>query len=345
LDLVELFLNTTLYDQKNKAYRSYCSPEGCGDIYPEITAYAVNLACILYKKYKKEELLERAIECAEYLINLSSETGGIAGHSDKFLYAFDTGIFISGLFDLYEITSEGKYLKSAKKSLKWLLSLYNGTTFRAIDKNTHPNDWDKTSSIHLAKLSIPLLKAWKILEEEKYKKITINLLDWAVSLQSGNGRFRLNKNISLTFTHFHCYATEGFLYAYALLNDEKYFDIAKRGGEWLASVQNEDGSLYRWYPYSPKVKGFIPIDMIYREKAHDATAQAIRIWKALKINKKGIANAEKYLESQLNGSGLPLVKRKYLFYWTTPKEIWSWPTFFYIHAVIMDGINDIVDIF
>ena len=328
-----IFLNTSLYDQKAGAYYGFYS-NSAGPHYPEITAYALNLSSILYKRTKKKDFLERAEKCANFLINLSQ--GGIKGPSDNFLYSFDTGIYISGLFDLYEITNNSLYLKEAKKSLKWLLSLFNGETFLATEPSSREGSWDKSSSVHLTKLAIPLLKAAQHLKNRKYEGICLKLLDWSKRLQKPNGRFILNKNSKYTMLHPHCYATEGFLYAYDYFKENWMFDVVKNSSKWLKRVQNKDGSFFRWYPYPLQERLYERfLNLVYKEKALDVGSQVLRIWKILGEDKNRIEKTENFIKNVAIGGELPLITRKFFIFEKKSKIIYSWPTFFYLHAQLL----------
>lgn len=335
MSIYDWFLNSNIYEESGK-YSIFYSDKKRGPIYPEITAYAISLACILYKQKNDKKFLQRAKECADYLI--SSNKNGLMGPEDNFEYTFDTGILISGLLDLYGTSEEGKYADEASKRLEWLCSLFDGETFPAVVGDySGDNKWDKVSSVHLAKLSIPLIKGWKTLGNENYRQITERLLDWATELQSDEGRFRINHQNDNTMLHPHCYATEGFLFASQHINKKRYWDITKKAGDWLAEVQNEDGSFYRWFPKHPSetLAGKV-FRKFCRAKCTDATAQAIRIWKVLGMHEENIKLAEKFLEKMISDSGLPLVKRKLWLIELKQRKVFSWPTFFYAHAKIME---------
>lgn len=322
-ETVEWFLNSEIYVRR-KGYRAYYS----GPIYPEITAYAITLACILFRRTGKAIFLNRARECADYLRSIN-KIGGIPSYQGSNLYTFDTGIFISGLLDFYEISKEELYLREATKSLSWLMKYFDGEKFSAVEGHIDPKLWYETSSIHLTKLAIPLIKAWIKFEDEKYKEAAVELLKWAGELQEKNGRFKINAVSDETFTHAHCYAVEGLLFAYNFLRNKNYLEIARKSAEWLSSAQLKDGSFYGWYF---EKEGFHKklgrlVRRTYYEKRLDATAQAIRIWKILGINEGGIERAYSYLEKNSRNGGLTLTHRD--------SRIYSWPTFFYLHSKML----------
>lgn len=316
---------------ENGAYLSHYSSFGRGSIYPEITAYAISLFSLLYRRKKESRFLERAKTCAEYMTRIS-RNGGVPSFSDNLLYAFDTGIYISAMFDLYNITSDKTLLKEAKKSLNWLDTLWE-MKLSAVDKVPEKTAWYHLPSVHLAKMVIPLLKASISLKDSKYEERALEILGKYGKLQMEDGGFKVNDGSAEVMTHPHCYATEGFLYAYSVLGRSELLENVKKGSDWLVKTQNSDGSLYRYYyPEST-------VDEVKRQerlKTADATAQATRIWKLLGVNKKGVEKAYTYLDAQLNG-GLRLFKDESLSGKLLSRfgAIYSWPTFFYLHSLML----------
>lgn len=327
--LVDWFLHSPIY--KDGAYLAYYSAHGKGQIYPEITAYAISLCCILYKRRKESKFLERAERCAEYMIKIS-KNGAVPCFSDNLLYAFDTGIFISSVFDLYALTKKEVYLKEAEISLNWLYSLWDGKQSAAVDKVPENKYWYHIPSVHLAKLAIPLLKASAHFENSECEKTAFKLLDKYRRLQLKNGSFQVNEEDRVVMSHPHCYATEAFLYAYHHSKREEYLEVAQKASDWLSNFQNEDGSLYRIYPVEKRT-----LEQSKREKTSDATAQATRIWKLLGVNQSGVEKAYNYLGMQMQDNGLRLFRNdsfiSKVLDWK--REVYSWPTFFYLHSLIL----------
>lgn len=322
--LIDWFLNSKIFN--GEAYLEYYSPTKAGPAYPEITAYAISLSCILYRRKKDHRFLKRAETCANFM-KKTSKDGGVPCLRDNLLYSFDTGVYVSSLFDLYSLTRKESYLREAERSLEWIYSLWGKEPFAAVDRLPVNKDWYHVSSVHLAKTAIGLLKASKYLEEKRHLDTAFELLSEFSHLQEADGSFRINENSTAVMVHPHCYATEGFLYAHHVCKRQEFLDAAKKSSDWLCKVQNADGSFYRWYNKKTETERGSKEEKI---KATDATAQATRIWKLLGVNQKGIEKAYEYLESRLKGNGLRLYtiasEREY---------IYSWPTFFYIHSLIL----------
>jgi hypothetical protein len=162
------------------------------------------------------------------------------------------------------------------------------------------------------------------------------LLDWSLTLQLPEGRFRIHADSQKTRLHPHCYILEGLLYAGAALGDQKYTDAARRGAEWLATVQNPDGSFPQWFP---STDGALPrrvFDRVTNLRVCDVPAQSIRAWKVLDMAEHEITKAETFLESMRSG-GLPLRSHQLAGRELGTPAIFSWPTFFYLHACMLGG--------
>ena len=295
---------------------------GNGPKYPEITGYAISLCCTLYRRKKDQRFLDRAEACARFMAKIN-KAGGVPCLRDDLLYTFDTGVYVAGLFDLYLSTKKESYLKEAKKSLRWLYSTWEQKPFAAVDNVPEEKDWYHVPSVHLLKLVMPLIKASRILGDEKYMRTALELLQKYEQLQNDDGSFKIGENYSTIVTHPHCYATEGLLYAYHTLERQELLEAAKKSGVWLSKAQNSDGSFYVSYDGGKNTEG-------EKIKATDSTAQATRIWKLLGINKGGIEKAYRYLDNERNDKGLRLYKIE-----SMRTSVHSWPTFFYMHSLMM----------
>jgi uncharacterized protein YyaL (SSP411 family) len=323
-NLVNWFLYSPVFN--GQAYLEYYSPKKKGPPYPEITGYATSLSCILYERKRNSKFLDRAETCAGYM-NKITRNGAVPCLRDNLLYTFDTGVYVSSLFDLYAFTKKETYLHEAEDSLKWLHSLWNSRPYAAVNNIPKNRDWYHVPSVHLAKLAIPFMKASKYLKDEKHMETAFALLDKYKKLQEDDGGFRINENSVAIMVHPHCYATEGFLYAYHISKRREFLEVAEKSSNWLCKTQNSDGSFYRWYGKGKKVKRGTKLEKV---KATDATAQATRIWKILGVNREGIEKGYSYLNSEFRDGGLRLYKTA-----STCETVCSWPTFFYIHSLVL----------
>ena len=159
-----------------------------------------------------------------------------------------------------------------------------------------PNIWSLSYGALLIKNSISLLEAYELFKEDKYRKLAESMVDELFKQTYHKGYFSINSANTYAYTHCHCYATEGMIY----LNHKGYTqfkEVPLQCADWLASKQNDDGSMYNWQM----------TDKFKKEKQGDATSQAIRIWLLTDKNrfKHNISKATGFLKSlQSPGGGL-----------------------------------------
>jgi hypothetical protein len=293
-------------------------------VYNEITGYAINAFIALHKRLGKEKYLQYSKEAADYLIRLQGKDDkemeyGAISHSLTLpnltnisnYYSFDNAIILHGMVNLYTVTNEEKYRDACLSIGDWLLKMQkeDGSFYSYLDaeKNAtiheHDEFFSDSGCLHV-KNAIGLMYLNHISDKKQYYDAGLTLCDWGERLLGKDGIFWANTRRKYVFTHAHCYATEGYLYAYHFSNNRKYLDIATRAGDALIGLQNHDGSLYRIYKNKWTMKrGFEEKHRIslrewanerkYPWKTIDATAQAARIWALL----YSITSEEKYLDA------------------------------------------------
>jgi rhamnogalacturonyl hydrolase YesR len=293
-------------------------------VYNEITGYAVNTFLSIYQWTKEEKYLQYAIAAADYLISQQSknensfEYGGIShslvlpalNKSEKY-YSFDNAIILHGISNLYQITKEKKYYEACINIGNFLLKMQkeNGAFYSYYDAETkeikHESDefFFDNGCLHV-KNTIGLFFLNAISKEKNYFQAGVKSCDWGLRLLEKDGLFWANTKRKYVFTHAHCYATEGYLYAYLYSKNPVYLNTARKAGLALIDIQNTDGSVYRIYKnklfmknqYGNKFKMSFKRWQKERKfpwKTIDASSQAARIWLLLySIDKNNI-----YLES------------------------------------------------
>jgi uncharacterized protein YyaL (SSP411 family) len=287
------------YDLRKKSFfLAYC----------EITGYAVSLLLYLHQLEKNFEFLQLAQSSGKFLVDTQykgarQEIFGAFPKGYSFsqkamineFYSFDAAVCISALVDLFEETNEQSFLESAKIAGNWLVDQmqFDDGAFRAMynygrQDFAQTKKWFENKGCLHAKNAIGLLKLYGATGNIRFKESAKKVCDWVLSLQKTNGAFAATEDESYTFTHAHCYATEGLLYGYFSLNNQKYLDAVQQSGKWLIKAQNADGSLYRHYDK----RVFIPT------KTTDATAQASRIWVIL----YQLTSEKEYLDAAQKGA-------------------------------------------
>jgi uncharacterized protein YyaL (SSP411 family) len=295
------------YDWINKKYYF---------VYNEITGYAINVFINLYKLLGEEKYLRFAKNAADYLIKLQVKDKnkfeyGAISHSltlpecknVKNYWSFDNAMIIHGIVNLSKIIDTKKYYNVCLNIGDWLLKMQKkeGSFFSYYDaeKRIIDHEWNKfefdNGCLHI-KNAIGLMALSSISNKKRYYDAGLKICNWGEKLLDRGGYFWANSRRKYVFTHAHCYATEGYLYAYYLSRKQEYLNIAKKAGQALIRFQNKDGSLNRIYKNKFSLKSWIN-EKFYPWKTVDATAQAVRIWTLLyKIDKE-----EKYLKPAKKG--------------------------------------------
>ena len=247
--------------------------------YPEITGYGI--LSLLEQKQKsdvtaiKQECIKKARAAADWLISEMKEAG--AGKAvparhyynkdfegpdyQRFYFAFDNGIVLNALIQIFKETREMKYLVAAKQIASFLLDtlkIGSNEPFACYDPNegipgkraVNPmSDWSTNPGAFLAKISEGLLNMFGETGEEKYLYAAENLCDRALKFQQKDGRFITSPKGEDTHAHPHCYSAEGLLFAAQFLKKAKhsktkaYLTAAAKATKWLLDNMTPAGKI------------------------------------------------------------------------------------------------------
>ncbi len=293
-------------------------------VYNEITGYSINAFLGISNFLKDERYLENSKDAADYLIKQQStdpdsfDFGGIS-HSLMLpdlnvinnYYSFDNAVILHGMANLYKYSNDEKYKNACIRIADFLLRLQkgNGSFYSYYDSNNniteHPYDefFYDNGCLHV-KNAIGLMCMKEVLDKQNYFDAAVRLCRWGELLMGRDGLFWANPNKKYVFTHAHCYATEGYLWAYHLSQDDEYLAIALRAGNALINLQNSDGSLFRIYKNKISMRRWLGNKYrmsfnLWRSerkkpwKTVDATAQSARIWSLLYC----VTSDKKYLDA------------------------------------------------
>jgi len=255
------------------------------DVYTEITGYAVSLFQFLARTLGDASLLAMAKEAAQFLMRIQADESaypqpsGIAGPAR--LYAFDTAVCIVGMARLLRATGDERYLRSAISAGEWLLGMqrpdgsFSAMALRGGGIEDPGGFFGDGSCIH-AKNAIAFLELHAITGREQFREAAARACRYTLTLQDTDGAFWDRPNRPSVFTHAHCYACEGLLYAGHVLGEAGYMAAARRGIRWLADTQRSDGAWLanRKPPWS--LRG--TLESIQRPRPSDAAAQAARLF-------------------------------------------------------------------
>jgi len=316
---MEKWISSEIFDQSGGLY-SWQRGNEKGYLYNEITGYGVKLYMYLYDVFKDPRYLEMAQKSVKYLYSQMHDSGAIS--RGGIYYVFDASICLSGILSYYDGNSTRKRYMDENRTKKLLDFIYysllkkkpinlNGASQIDLDMN----HWSLNYGSHLLKCCISLSQSSNafMIEKEKIDGL-INNLCIDILHNFHDGHFYTHSNSQDVYTHSHCYATEGLIY----LNRYEHLNIIKESANWLAEIQNSDGSIYNRY-----------FSLKDQEKVADVTAQAIRIW-LWTDREKFCNNIEKsfsFLKSLQSPEGG-------IYYKKGSMDINSWVTMFTINAIL-----------
>lgn len=342
----------------------------CEYAYTEITSYGVELFLDLHEITGNPLYLETSRVAGDWIIKMQNDGEDIDADGSfslgyqlprgpKFTrsYAFDAGICIGALVKLYKKTGVNRYLEAAIRGSNWLLTLKTDegqlNPFYDRRKEFNPStrkpyllpnlrmrrDWFEKPGCHHGKAVIGLLKLHSVTKSDSLLNFIKELCRWTMSQQDESGGFQANPRIRSVFTHTHCYAIEGLLFAYGYLGDSILLKSALKGISWLVRMQKSYGTIFDWV-HDGKISGSID---------SSAVAQFARIIYLLDALDKNEAYQDIYADvvhallkmqctetKDLDSTGgFYLFEKDFkLFRFKLPR-LYSWPTMFAISALTL----------
>lgn len=238
-------------------------------IYSEITGYAITSYVYIYSELLNYEVLSAAKDCAYWLIqNISKNKSSTIsllpagvievpnfnqkGDLSNQIYAFDNGMVVIGLLNLYKVTKDKNLLTAAEKIAKSLVDVFfDGSKLVAVldrSYNTISSDsfkdnygikWSSVSGPYHSKLSLCLLELSSLTNNNYYAAISDSLCKFALKFQRADGRFITNPDQeNITFLHPHLYACEGLIYAGIRHTNKDFLLAGIKGVIWAMNQIN-----------------------------------------------------------------------------------------------------------
>jgi hypothetical protein len=259
---LEAAINWLLLAQKqmkiSKGIGSYHLINGWGSPYPETTGYIIPTLIDYGIKYNHKESLQAAVETADWLLKIQRKSGGWQGMrvaDNKKEVVFNTAQVIRGLVRVYQYTQDHKYLDPMKKACQWLC-----------DIQYHRGYWDQfafpsPSRAFDTYVDVPLLMAFEIIGDEKYKRTSNLNLNWVIYRQQNkNGWFTKCDNTNHDRNpclHAIAYTIDGLIDGGAYFGYEKYIDAAKKAADMLLTQFHKDKYLYNRYNKNWEGSGYM----------------------------------------------------------------------------------------
>jgi hypothetical protein len=292
--------------------RSWLNRKNPGYDYPEAAALLLRLMHVV----SGTEHSARAPIARTLLAGLSP-AGAISRRGVE--YAFDTGMALAAIES--GITRE----VSAQSRAMFLFIEQCIRARRAVAKGSHidGHHWSDRYGCHLLKLCIALKLVARRNPDYGARALMNQLVDDNLTLFD-RGRFKVNHENPVTYTHAHCYALEGLL---ALAQPPFIRRVLREGAEWLAAVQRPEGGLCAWHDGA----------RAYGLQRADATAQAIRIWVA--VDRRRFAPQ---IDAALEFLMCVQAPEGGLYYEEGSHDVNSWATIFAIQAFMWARSSEVV---
>ncbi len=244
------------------AVMSWVNPDHPGYAYPEIAGYM--LSHLAVEGRHTAPLRNRV---AAHLLGDMTSNGAVGRSGIE--YVFDSAMVLAGL-----VAHENRAgLLPDPRMVDRLQEYIVGRLWRRMGLDgtleNAPTHWSQSYGCHLIKSAIALT-AFDASRGTDTSALVEHLLRDLLPLYEPigkGGRFHVNADSDVTYSHAHCYAIEGLL----VLEGRGRTDLRRwidGGAEWLATVQQADGGM----PAEHDRTGA-------RMVAHaDCTAQAVRVW-------------------------------------------------------------------
>jgi uncharacterized protein YyaL (SSP411 family) len=329
-------------------------------VYSEITGYAISMFVNAHGWQLGDDYLTLARQSARFVTRIQREAeadqlSGALPHGltlpslavRRQYYSFDAAMCLQGLLDLQRLEPSDEWLNAARGIGDWLLTRMQqpeGSFLAMYDAPTrterHPEDtlFGDGGCLH-AKHAIGLLKLSQATHEPRYAEAARRVCDWVLRLQDADGAFWSSAPRQQVVSHTHCYATEGLLFAYYVLGDERYREAAARAGRWLLKAQNADGSISIVYKKPWWRMGRRLPEILFPRRVTDATPQAIRIWLSLYYLEgdtrflTACRQAQRFVERMQCVSGADANAIGGFYYWPGHPMMFAWCGMFAAHAL------------
>jgi hypothetical protein len=222
-------------------------------IYSEITGYAISAYSWIYSQLDNLVALNAAKQSSRWIKRnmnsylLHARPGGPGKEPNdlsNLFYAFDNGMVMIGLLNLYKVTRKPNLLVLAENMARNLIKrFFDGTkliarldnSYKPITANNNKNKtvkWSTLSGAYHCKLSIGLLELSRLTNNGLYSKVSDSLCEYTIKLQRPNGSFITNPASDITYLHPHLYACEGLIHSGLKQSNKIHCEAGINGIKW-----------------------------------------------------------------------------------------------------------------
>lgn len=209
--------------------------DGWGSAYPETSGYIINTFLTYAELCNRPEFRQRAIELGDWEITIQREDGAVFSNMESSnVRVFNTGQVMLGWLELYEVTSERKYLEACKKAAEYLLGIQEAGGEWV--KDTHCG-----ARTYETRVSWVLLRLGLLISEDRFIQAAEKNTEWVLRQFTSNGWI---KNCGFydndPITHVLDYTLRGLLEVYALNNDQKILTVIENSFKHLVKASENN---------------------------------------------------------------------------------------------------------
>ena len=226
--------------------RSFHVMKGWDASYPETTGYIIPTVITYGNRTGRPELIKRALEAADWLLDVQFPEGGIPGGTiatrPLVPTIFNTGQVVFGWIAAYEETKQQVYLDAARKASEWLVRGMEEDGAWRKHKSTVAHYNVNTYNVRVA---WAMLKTARVLNAPEIEKAALKNIDWALTQANDTGWFANNcLGINeMPLTHTIGYTTRGILECGLATDNQKYIDAAIKTARSVLGALRPNGYL------------------------------------------------------------------------------------------------------
>jgi hypothetical protein len=248
-----------------------------GWAFSEVTGYGITLLCGLARE-GMPGALDAAVASGRWLLDdarvgpafrCRNSAGVWLGH----LCAFDNGMIVLALCNLYRLTGDRLWLNAATSTADWLARRMDGDGALlpkhdlATDGPVPGTRWSSRPGPYQAKVALGLFQVATLAGRPDLATTARRLVRRAARFQQPDGRFVTDEVLGDTYLHAHCYTIEGLLGAGFLNGSPDLAMPAEAALRWLPTVRTPTGGVSRRFDgQAPE-----PVEHV------DSTAQTLRL--------------------------------------------------------------------
>lgn len=273
-------------------------------VYAEITGYATTVLCWWHARTGDDQCLVAAVAAGDWLVRSQDAAGGfrclVPLRATRFdvkqdlMFAFDTGVIVNGLTNLYRATGDGRYLAAAVRAADWLTDAAQlpGGGFRPVFDTRRgefaPTDdgWSSQPGGYHTKVAAGLANLAEVTGTRRYRQAAVRACAYALDHQDPDGR--VVGSDGGTHAHPHAYTAEGLWATGTLLELPTYVEASRRATAWLLGLQRDDATVPRF------VRDGVPV---YAHRM-DVQAQALRLARIHRLEEPAGSLTDVLLDAQ-----------------------------------------------